>query len=172
MAIDISKWPLLVLMEHVDEGVSSVNSREFWRALVEHGLEVERLREEAKGIIVWLELKGQGAAAAKGNIDEAMACLRVDSYDYDDIAKLLAKESKHPMAALIAAIDLNTEIQIEKKVFEGEQQDRCMIAWRVTLAKPWSLEEHGQRISLKAGETHTLDGTVVRTGDIWLIAGI
>jgi len=73
-APDTSKWPLLVFMEHLHAWASAARRRDFWRDRVEHGIWADQLRDEGKGIIVWLELNGQTDAAAR--LDEAMSDVR------------------------------------------------------------------------------------------------
>lgn len=75
MAVDISKWPLLVLMEHFNTWISSARSPAIWNPEADHQCWADGLRAEAKGIIVWLELKGLDEAASQ--LDERMAAFRM-----------------------------------------------------------------------------------------------
>jgi hypothetical protein len=74
MEVDISQWPLLVLMEHLREWIRFAKKGDFWRYGVEQCMELESMRDEAKGIIIWLELKGQEDAASQ--LDDIMSELR------------------------------------------------------------------------------------------------
>ena len=80
MAKDLSQWPLLVLMEQVKEWVVSAQSREFWHTLIEHEHWAERLREEVKTTVVWLELKGQEEAASQ--LEDRMSAFRQAVWEF------------------------------------------------------------------------------------------
>jgi len=54
MTIDISKWPVLVLMENISKWAKSAQGRHFWEDFTKHKMWAERLRQDAKSIIVWL----------------------------------------------------------------------------------------------------------------------
>ncbi|MCC5831105.1 MAG: hypothetical protein JJU36_16815 [Phycisphaeraceae bacterium] len=79
---DISPWPLLLLMERLDAWRDSARGEDFWRDTVEHRSWADQLRDEAKGIIVWLELKGQDDAAAR--LDEAMGNFRQAIWNFQE----------------------------------------------------------------------------------------
>ncbi len=85
MAKDLSQWPLLVLMEHIDEWVKAARSPEFWNPEADFGSWAERLWAEAKDIIVWLELKGQDDAAAP--LDESVASFRSAYREFEEACR-------------------------------------------------------------------------------------
>jgi hypothetical protein len=74
MAKDVSDWPLLALMENVGRWARSAGRDEFWRDRVEHRMWADELRDVAKGIIVWLELRGRDEDAAR--LEEGIGRLR------------------------------------------------------------------------------------------------
>ena len=65
MAVDLSRWPLLVFVEHVERWRKSADSPSFWETMVEHVLGTHELRDEAKGLIIWMELNGLERQAAE-----------------------------------------------------------------------------------------------------------
>jgi hypothetical protein len=79
---DISQWPLLLFMERLNAWRASARGEYFWRDTVEHRRWADQLRDEAKGIIVWLELRGQDDAAAR--LDEAMGAFREAIWDFQE----------------------------------------------------------------------------------------
>ena len=127
MAVDPSKWPLLAFMEHVNQWATSAQGERFWRDMAEHRMWADRLREEAKGIVVWLELKGQDATAAR--LDEAMGELRRSVWDFKEACQGVyppeEPRCQHTRSRMIeaagrvagAAEDLDTEVSEE--VWEG-----------------------------------------------------
>jgi hypothetical protein len=127
MAVDISKWPLLAFMEHVNQWATSAQGERFWRDMVEHRMWAYRLREEAKGIIVWLELKGQDAAAAR--LDEAMAELRRSVWDCGEACEGVhppeepqcqdAREAMIAAAGRVAGTAEDLDAELGEEVWEG-----------------------------------------------------
>jgi hypothetical protein len=127
MAIDISKWPLLAFMEHVNQWATSAQGERFWRDMVEHRMWADRLREEAKGIIVWLELKGQDAAVAR--LDEAMGELRRSVWDFMEACKGVyppeeprcqdAREAMIATAGRVAGAAEDLHDEVPEEVWEG-----------------------------------------------------
>ena len=85
MAVDLSKHPLLALMEDVNRWGRSTQSEHFWRAIGDHLLWAGQLRDEAKGIIVWLELKGLEEEASR--LDEAMSNFREAVWEFEDLCR-------------------------------------------------------------------------------------
>jgi len=127
MAKDISQWPLLVLMEHVNEWVASVRSETFWNTRVEHEHWAERLREEAKGIIVWLELRGHNEAASQ--LDTRMAAFRKAVWEFqhacegtyppeDSRCRDMAEVMIHK-AELVAGVCEGLDQEVPQDVWEG-----------------------------------------------------
>ena len=127
MAVDISKWPLLAFMEHVNQWATSAQGQRFWRDMVEHRMWADQLREEAKGIIVWLELKGHGEAAAR--LDETMGELRQSMWGFNE-----ACEGVHPSedlqcqnartrmieaAGRVAGAAEDLDAEVSEEVWEG-----------------------------------------------------
>lgn len=123
----ISRWPLLVFMDDLQAWMVAARHPAFWRDMVEHQRWADRLREQAKGIIVWLELKGQDEAAARlhaqmGELRRAIwnlkgACEGVYPPEHPpcDAAREAMIESAGRVAG--AAEDLNDEVPEE--VWEG-----------------------------------------------------
>ncbi len=131
MAKDISQWPLLVLMEHVDEWVSAARDRYFWRDMTEHRMWADRLREEAKRIIVWLELKGQDEAAAR--LDEEMGKLRQAMWNLQEACANVfppgkprcedAREAMIDKAEKVAGAAEDLDQEVPEEAWEGFLDD-------------------------------------------------
>jgi hypothetical protein len=127
MADDLSKWPLLAFMEHVNQWATLAQGARFWRDLVEHRMWAGRLREEAKGIIVWLELRGQDAAAAR--LDEAMGELRRSVWDCREACEGVyppeeprcqdAREAMIAAAGRVAGAAEDLDAELGEEVWEG-----------------------------------------------------
>lgn len=127
MAVDLSKWPLLVLMEHVNRWKKSAQSDAFWETSVEHVWWTQRLRDEAKGIIVWLELRGLEEQASR--LDERMSDFREAIWEFEhacegtyppeDWACQEQREEMIDKAGWVVgtAEDLNDEV--DERVWEG-----------------------------------------------------
>lgn len=82
---DISQWPLLLFMERLEAWCDSARQENFWLHRVEHQQWANKLRDEAKGIIVWLELKGHDEPAAR--FDEAMSAFREAIWDFQEASE-------------------------------------------------------------------------------------
>ena len=127
MAVDLSKHPLLALMDHVNRWAKSARSEAFWQALAEHLGWAERLRDEAKGILVWLELRGEGAAAAR--LDEAMGKFREalwaferacdGTYPPEDARCRERREALLERAGQVAGVAEDLDNQVPDGVWEG-----------------------------------------------------
>jgi hypothetical protein len=70
--------------------------------------ELERFREPAKAIIVWLEVRGRDADAAE--VDDAMAGLRETAryYDAGELQPLFCDRSDEPLSPLDQLIEVAT----------------------------------------------------------------
>jgi len=127
MAVDLSKWPLLVFMEHVNEWKDSARSDAFWETLTEHTRWANRLRDEAKGLIVWMELNGLADQASQ--LDKRMEGFRKELWTFqkacegtfppEDWHCREQRETLIDSASLVAGIaeDLNDEVA--EAVWEG-----------------------------------------------------
>jgi hypothetical protein len=124
---DISSRPLLLFMERLDNWRASARAENFWRDRIEHQNWADQLRDEAKGIIVWLELKGQDEAAAR--FDHAMRVWREAIWHFQERCEGVypaddwrCREARDEMIAAAgratgAAEDLDSELPEE--VWEG-----------------------------------------------------
>lgn len=126
-APDYSHLPLLVFMDHVNEWANSVRGDNFWRDMLEHRMWADQLREEAKGAIVWLELRGRDEAAAQ--LDEVMGALREaianleeaceGVYPPDDPRCHDAREAVIETASRVAAAAEDLDQEVPEEVWEG-----------------------------------------------------
>lgn len=127
MAKDVSEWPLLVLMANICRWARSASRDDFWRDLVEHRMWADRLREEAKAAIVWLELRGQDDAASR--LDAAMAGLREaiaglqeaceGVYPPEDPGCRDAREGMVEAAGRLAGAAEDLQDEVPEQVWEG-----------------------------------------------------
>lgn len=127
MATDLSKWPLLVLMEHIDEWVKAAQSPDFWHPEADFRSWAERLWAEAKDVIVWLELRGQDVAAA--HLDESMSSFRSayrkfeEAYRFghpsEDFASRELAEELIERAAKFSGACEDLDAELSPEVWEG-----------------------------------------------------
>ena len=124
MAKDISQRPLLTLMENMHKWVKSSSRKAgFWKHGEEHRRWGDKLMEDAKGIIIWLELKGQDEAAARLDNERRefrqagwayySKCMEEDPSCYDAYLRWLEVGNSF----IGAAKDLDDEVL--KDVWEG-----------------------------------------------------
>lgn len=127
MAPDLSQWPLLVLMEHVDEWVKAARSPEFWDPEADFRSWAERLWPEAKDIIVWLELRGQDEAAA--HLDDCVAGFRNAYREFEEACRVtyppddpgcrdLADEMIHK-AEQLSGVCEDLDAELPSEIWEG-----------------------------------------------------
>lgn len=124
---DISQWPLLLLMERLDAWCDSARQENFWLHKVEHQQWANKLRDEAKGIIVWLELKGQDDAAAR--LDAAMGVFRQAIWDFqeacegvypaDDLRCREARDAMIDAAGRASGVAEDLDSELPADVWEG-----------------------------------------------------
>ncbi len=110
-------------------------------------------------------------AAARGDVESALACCRPGSYDYDDIKEALTATSSSPAYAfkqMFDSIETRVPIRIASVDKNGGTAD---VVWRVTFKRGFTVMEGGGRTS-NAGSSFDLDGTLKKSGDRWLIEGI
>jgi len=127
MAVDLSRWPLLALMENINRWERSARSDDFWRTLTEHIHWANSLRDEAKGIIVWLELNRLEETASR--LDEAMRCFREalwefehvceGTYSPDDPRCRERREAFIETAARVAGVAEALDGEVAERVWEG-----------------------------------------------------
>ncbi len=127
MAVDLSKWPLLAFMEHVNQWATSARGDHFWRDMVEHRMWADQLREEAKAAIVWLELRGQEDAA--GRLDAGMVDLREaitnlrgvceGVYPPENLRCEGAREAMVEAAQKVAGVAEDIQDEAPEQVWEG-----------------------------------------------------
>ena len=127
MAVDLSKWPLLVFVERVDRWRKSADSPSFWETMVEHVLWAQQLRDEAKGLIIWMELNGLEKQAAE--LEEKLSDFRRATWEFEqacegvyppeDAACRERKEVIVDSASRLSGVaeDLNDEV--DETVWEG-----------------------------------------------------
>ena len=108
-------------------------------------------------------------AAARGDVELALACVALDSHDYEDIRDVLTGAKENPFTRMFQAVDPNKEITIVSK---EEKENWCSIAWRMTFKEAFTVGEGPKAMSFKAGDTFDLDGNVKKVGNRWLINGI
>ena len=94
---------------------------------MEHRLEADRLREEAKRIIVWLELKSQDQAATR--LDSSMADLREAMGDFQEACEGVyppdeprcrdAREAMIEAAGRVAGTAEDLQDELPEDVWEG-----------------------------------------------------
>jgi hypothetical protein len=127
MAKDISKWPLLVLMEHFNAWIASARSPALWNPEADHQCWADSLRGEAKEVIIWLELKGLDEAASQ--LEKRMAAFRAAVWEFqhacegtyppeDEHCHELAEVMVHK-AGLVAGICEDLDQEVPQDVWEG-----------------------------------------------------
>lgn len=124
---DISQWPLLVLMENINAWCASARGEDFWRDTVEHRMWADRLRDEAKGIIIWLELRGQDDAATQ--LDEAMGAFREAVWSFKEACEGVypaddpgCRDARHAMidaAGRVSGVAEDLDSELPADVWEG-----------------------------------------------------
>ncbi|QNN21804.1 hypothetical protein HED60_05795 [Planctomycetales bacterium ZRK34] len=124
---DISKWPLLVFMERLGAWAGAARREDFWRDMVEHQMWADQLRDEAKGIIVWLELRGQDDAASR--LDDAMSNVRQAIWNLREACEGVyppeeprcddAREAMIEAASRAAGVAEDLHDEVPEEVWEG-----------------------------------------------------
>ena len=125
MAVDISKWPLLVLMESFNQWIASARSSDFWDPQADHQYRAESLRTEAKEVIVWLEIKGLDEAAFQ--LEQSVVAFRGAAWDLQHACQsTYGPEDDHCRALAAALIE---EAESVAGVCEDLDQEVPRGAW-------------------------------------------
>jgi RNA polymerase sigma factor (sigma-70 family) len=111
-------------------------------------------------------------AMVSGNAEAVMACMLPGGTDYEDMQEMLNASADDPEQRdeyqgrlWLQSLDPDAEMPITSL---KETERGVEIAWQVTFKKDATIEG----LTFRAGDTFELDGTLQKSGDVWLVDGI